>query len=358
MPPQPLNLAETFRHFATQRAGSYAPLYARLAEAIAHDPVLLQVAAGARPGQSRPDLLLGAVHDLLHDHPTHPAARFYPSLRPHPDCNSDPAPDVLAFCHDHLDRLTERVTTRLVQTNEVRRCTFLLPALHAVARLTGGRPLALIEVGASAGLNLLFDHYGYRYTRSDGWEAFITAPPKSPILGCQIRSTVLPPVHDPVPRAVWRTGIDLNPLDPAISADRQWLRALIWPDHTDRAARLDAALDVAARHPVTVQRGDATDSLPALVDRAPSDAALVIYHSAVLAHMIPGDRERFTAALPRCSRHRPIFWIQAEPRPDNDPRRLRLTICADGKAREDHPLGHYQPHGQWLDWTAMTHLSR
>lgn len=358
MPARSLDLAQTFRHFATKRAGSYAPLYARLAEAIAEDPFLLQVAARARPGQSCPDLLLGVVHDLLHDHPTHPAARFYPSLSADPDRVSDPVPDVLAFCHDHLDLLAERVATRLVQTNEVRRCTFLLPALQVAGGLAGDRSLALIEVGASAALNLHFDRFGYRYTRSDGWEAFTAPKRAAPVLCCEVRSVPLPPVHGPFPHVIWRAGIDLNPLDPTIPSDRRWLRALVWPDHAVRAARLEAALDVAAQHPITVHRGDVTDHLPAVVDRVPEDLTLVVFHSAVIAHMTNEDRQRFTTAVLRCSRHRPIVWIQAEPRADGDPRRLRLTFCADGAIRDEYSLGTYQPHGQWLEWACRPGLIR
>jgi hypothetical protein len=178
------------------------------------------------------------------------------------------------------------------------------------------------------------------------------------VLCCEIRSIPLPPVHHPLPRVIWRAGIDLNPLDPAIPSDRRWLLALIWPDHAARAARLEAALDVATRHPVTVYRGDAADRLSTVVDLAPDDVALVVFHSAVLAHMTDEDRQRFTTAVLHCSRHRPIFWLQAEPRADGDPRRLRLTYCVDGALRDDYPLGCYQPHGQWLEWTAAPELIR
>lgn len=345
----PAELAATFRYFAEHRAAGYAPLYARLATAIAGEPALLAVAALAREGQSQPDLMLAVVHDLLHEHRGHPAARFYPSLTDHPDQNSDPAPAVSAFCHEHLDTIAERVATRLVQTNEVRRCTFLAPALLAAARLTGPAPLALIEVGAAAGLHLLFDHYNYRYTAPD-WRAEITGTPDAPLLTCTANGSLRPPVSDPMPQVAWRAGIDLNPLDAADPADRQWLTALIWPDHRDRAARLTAALDTAAANPPDIHRGDAIDALPTLACQAPLDAQLVVYHCAVMAHTPPAARARFAEVLLGCAQTRTVLWVQAEPRADNDSRRLRLTVCANGRISDDHPLGRYQPHGQWLDW--------
>ena len=157
-------LAQRFVRFADQECGAYAPLYDRLARGIAADPELLTIAARARSGQQVPLLLLAAVHSLLLGGVNHALGAFYPSITRHTAIPpGDPLPAFRAFCLDHRDVLLELVSTRLVQTNEPRRCTMLLPAFATVARLAAGRPLALIEVGASAGLHLLFDHYGYNY---------------------------------------------------------------------------------------------------------------------------------------------------------------------------------------------------
>jgi hypothetical protein len=164
-PDAPLEaLAQRFMRFAEQECGDYAPFYAHLARGIAHDPELLAIAAHTRSGQQAPNLLLAAVHDLLLRGADHALAAFYPSvahLAAVPP--GDPLPAFRAFCRDHRAALIDLVSTRLVQTNEPQRCTVLLPAFSMVARLASGRPLALIEVGASAGLNLLFDRYGYDY---------------------------------------------------------------------------------------------------------------------------------------------------------------------------------------------------
>ena len=157
-------LAQRFVRFADQECGAYAPLYDRLARGIASDPELLTIAAHARSGQQAPLLLLAAVHSLLLDGTNHALGTFYPSVTHHTaGPPGDPLPAFRAFCRDHRDALIELVSTGLVETNEPRRCTVLLPAFATVARLASGRPLALIEVGASAGLNLLFDRYGYDY---------------------------------------------------------------------------------------------------------------------------------------------------------------------------------------------------
>ncbi len=311
--PTRASIAAEFRYFATRRAGSYAPLYARLAAAIAEDSVLVDLAAQARAGQSRPDLLLALIHDLLLRDPDHLAARFYPSLTATP-ADGDPAPAVLQLAHDHHDELAAEIARRLVQTNEVGRCSFLRPAIQAAA-LRAGAPLALLEVGASAGLNLLLDRYGYRYHRRDG---------------------------ETSPAVV----VDERPGDPVLDC------ALDGPDHRTRAVRLDTALQVAcsSRDRPVVYAGDAATRLPRLAAAAPPSTHLVIYHSAVAAHMPAAARQAFTETVLSCSTHRPISWVQAEPRTDRDPRRLRLTECHDGRAIAELALGSYQPHGQWLRW--------
>lgn len=341
--------AAAFNHFAFTRAGSYAPLYRQLGAAIAADRELLAVAAKARPGQSRPDLFFAAVHYLLHDEPGHPAARFYPSLTPGPDRTHDPAPAVLDFCHERRQQIEQIVSNSYVQTNEVRRCTFLLPTLQTAATITD-QPLALIEVGASAGLNLLFDRYQYRYIRADGRQHIIGEPCSPLLLDCELQGPGRPPLDAPVIQPACRMGIDLRPLNPAVSADQKWLRALVWPDHTDRMRRLNAALTLAAQHPVTIQEGPADVLLPDAIRSAPADTTVVVYHSAVLAHMTVADRKQFTDTLLNCSQRRPVLWIQAEPQHDEDERRLRLTECTGGEQRAVHPLGRYHPHGEWLSW--------
>lgn len=340
-------LAAAFRHFATRRCGSYAPLYARLGRGIASDPALLGIAGRAAPGQSPPDLLLAAVHYLLAGEPEHPLARFYPTLTAEAAVG-DPFPAFREFCLERRDDLAQLVSSRQVQTNEVRRCAFLMPVIMLVGSLAG-RPLALIEAGASAGLNLALDQYGYDY----GTGAVLGCAASAVMLRCSLRGPYPPPVGLPVPAVGWRAGIDLNPLNPADPQDAAWLRALVWADHPGRAALLRDALTAAAVRPaIPVVAGDATEQLPSLVAAAPAEMAVCLFHTAFLAHLPRLDRERFEYLVAVLSAARPIYWAQAEPRADPAEPRLRLTLCRDGRVIDEWPLGHYQPHGEWMEWTA------
>jgi hypothetical protein len=336
-------LTAIFRHFTQHRCGPYAPLYARLGAAIAADPALLTLAACAPPGQSPPDLMLAAVHYLLARHHDDPLARHYPTLTSPPG-PGDPFPSFRDFCQRHHDQLTTLIATRTVQTNEVRRCCYLLPAVMLAAR-HARQPLALIEPGASAGLNLALDRYAYCYGTT-------TLGPRAPLtLHCQLRGPSRPLLQQAMPGIRWRAGIDLYPLDPASPGDAAWLRALTWADHPSRITRLNQALTAAAAGPaIPVHMGDAAEILPALIAAAPAGLAVCVFHTAFLAHLPPARRQQFERLVPALSARRPIYWIQAEPHPSPAGPRLRLTICEHGKITSQRPLGHYHPHGAWLHW--------
>lgn len=413
-------LAAAFTGFAEHRAGSYAPFTAALARRIAAEPTLLAAAAAARPGQSRPDLLLACLHslalDLADTSPGHPVATAYshagaqpriagepataavgPGLPPCADELDAEADDVVAFALDHHVTLTELVGSRTVQTNEVGRAAFLYPGLLVARAHAHGRRLALIEIGASAGLNLLLDQYRITYRRGSDLPGHQSAGDDEPTLSAdtaegnaalivdpdpqgasrpdevpQVQCTLLgsarprlgPPLHTGAGVGT-RVGLDLYPLDPRRPEDRRWLRALVWPEHNARRARLDQALRLAAGHPAVtagsyplVTTGDAAAELAPLLDTVADDEHPVVMHTAVLAHMTSTHRATFTRALLEASHTRAISWLAAEPRPDRDPRRLRLALVRGGQIVEEQALAAYHPHGATLSWVAQSRVDQ
>jgi hypothetical protein len=229
-----------------------------------------------------------------------------------------------------------QMPVRATQTNEAGRCAVLLPVLAALPQ-----PLALLEVGASAGLCLYPDRYAYRY----GDHVVGTG---GPVLECASTAMTAPAG---VPDVVWRAGLDLNPLDVTDSADVAWLDALIWPEHTHRRARLRAAAAVAAAEPPLLVRGDLVDDLPALAARAPADATLVVFHTSVLYQVPSPRREAFAEVV----RGLPGRWIANEapdvlpydtlPKPPDDA--LHNVLALDGT-----PLAWTRGHGQAITWFA------
>jgi len=206
-------------------------------------------------------------------------------------------PEWAAWVAEHADAVVAECARRSVQTNEPLRCAVLLPAL---SRIPG--PIALLEVGASAGLCLYPDRYSYRYRGAEGLVAL--DPPEGEsavVLECEARG-VVPPVA--LPEVVWRAGVDLAPLDARDPADRAWLTGLVWPGETGRAERIARALDVAAADPPVLLRGDAVDGIAALATRAPAGATLVVTTPGVLAHVPRVRRAEVIAAARAAGR-----WI-------------------------------------------------
>ena len=320
------NAAETaklYREWARVEAHGSSLIYERLALAVAEDHAILEFLSKVEPVKRQPNLLFGA-------------------LRWHNVTVDDPA-EALAWLIEHQDAVLAVMRNRLTQTNEVARCATLLPALALLPQ-----PLALIEVGASAGLCLLYDSWRYHYTGScvDRW----VGPTKSPLtLSCITTGDV--PVPQEVPDIVWRAGLDLNPIDAADPDARRWLQALVWPEHHERADRLDAALAVAAQAAPHIVAGDLVTDLPKLLDQAPTGATVVVTHSAALAYLDEDERNAFITLLADSRVHR----LGAEgPRvlphltkqiPDDVDINGRFVVSLDDRA-----LALAQPHGRALSW--------
>ena len=214
--------------------------------------------------------------------------------------------------------------------------------LPALAQLPP--PLALIEVGASAGLTLLFDRYSYDYAghRIAGQD------PLAPTLRCAPHGPV--PLPARLPAITWRAGLDLNPLDVTSDDDVRWLSCLVWPGEGDREQRLAAAVATARRDPPVVHRGDLRTDLPALAAQAPAGATLVVYHSAVLAYIAPEDRRLFADTV----RSLPAIWLSNEgpgvvpDMPVPAYQGAPFILGRDGQT----PLAIADGHGAWLQWLA------
>lgn len=337
-----LDLAARFRRFAEVECDT-SPLYRRLSAALAEDSQLLAFAAQTQHGPV-PLLFLAAVHYLLLNGAQHPLARQYASLGG--QMTGDPFPDFHNFCAQYQAELEPLLATRLVQTNEVRRCVYLLPAFNYLARQFPTQPLALIEIGASAGLNLNWDHYSYDY--GDG---HVYGAVNSPLrLTSARRGRLAPPVSSSLPAVATRVGLDLNPIDVRDPQAARWLRALIWPENIARAELFERAAALAHQYPPELVRGEALASLPALLRAAPREAHLCLFHSFVLYQFAPEARERFSSLLADYSTQRAMSVIGIEWFDGASPTVTLSTFEAGQRA--DTLLAHCHPHGEWLEWTA------
>lgn len=347
------DLAARFQRFARDECHGSSPLYERLALGIASDRELLAL---ARIGASNtrqvpvPNLFLAAVHYLLLLDPTAALGRFYPDLAGVRWSSGDPFPVFHAFCRTRHTQIRRLLRTRLVQTNEVRRSACLLPAFALVANQGGAASLGLIEIGASAGLNLLWDRYGYRYDgRRLGDEAATVQ------LACTVRGCPPPlPAHLPV--VSFRVGIDLQPVDVRSRASARWLLALVWPEHRDRACLLRSAIEVARAHPPPLVRGNAVDVLEEQLSLIPRGARACVFHSFTFNQLTLESKARIDALLIAQSRRRALTRISLEYSKGPSPRelspQLRL-IRYLGDRLEGRLLARCDPHGGWIKWASQ-----
>lgn len=270
-------IAEGYRLFAEREARHISALYTDWAEQVASDGPILDLLAQLPQGKRQPNLVFAAAR-------WHGAGENYDSFR--------------TVMLQHWPQVRQTILARATQTNEAARCATLLPFLAELPQ-----PLALLEVGAAAGLCLLPDHYSYRY---DDGTHLDPASGASPVV---IETHVDPQVPAPaMPQVAWRAGIDLNPIDAADTDACAWLDTLVWPGQEERRARLRTALEIARRERPHVVAGDLVEVLPDVAAQAPSDATLVVFHTAVLAYLDEPSRERFITTVQDLPGH----WISNE----------------------------------------------
>lgn len=328
-----------------RRTGS--ELYARLTAAIAEDESLKALAARAQKGQPHANMILAAVHFLLLRGADHSAKRFYATLGGTANAQEDdPFPDFRDFVHAHEGEIAHLIRSRVTNTNEVARSSVLHPGFRAVAKACG-EPLHLIEIGPSAGLNLIWDRYGVRYTR-DGSVVASISPGAELVLDCELRGGGIPPAGK-TPAVASRVGLELNPVDLASRDDRDWLRALIWPDEVARMKRLERALMLVEEVKPEIRGGDALELLPDALAAVPANEAVCVYHTIAVYQFSEQMREALESILTVAGLRRPVERLSLEQ--NGLDVELSSIRYADG-VRNEKVLAISHAHGRWLEWRA------
>jgi hypothetical protein len=347
-------LGRIWEWFADTGCKGYSPLYDRICRVVAEDDDVLALVQEAPPPAHQPNVLLGVVHYLLLGGLDHPLAAVYAARS-----DADPGPLFRDLCLSHRAEVLALMETRRTQTNECGRSAVIGPALTWVARQFGA-PLALLDVGASAGLNLGCDRYFLDYGAAGS-----TGPAASDVrIECAVRGGV-PPIAPQLPEIVARLGLDRSPIDLTDEGDARWMLACIWPD-TGRLERTRAAIRDAQLHPPTIRRGDMIDDLPAALAELPPDAVACVTTTWAIAYLQRDGRERFAVQLADAGRERPVVWISGEglgvvsafadhrPPPEFDDIEPSVlgAIRYDGGATEVTALAFVHPHGASIDWIA------
>jgi len=314
-------LSAAYRRFAADEAQGRSPLYEELARGVAADSEILDFLMTLPRQKRQPNLLFAAARSLLGTPDGWNRFRRGVTQR--------------------KDALHALMLMRSTQTNEPGRCAVLLPILGSLPQ-----PLALLEIGASAGLCLLPDRYGYDY--GEGRLMSARRDVEAPIFPCAVNAAT--PIPEALPSITWRAGLDLEPVDIADRNQVAWLETLVWPEQTDRLTRLRAALDIAATDKPRLVEGDLRRDLTRLANEMPRDATRVIFHTAVLTYVRSTERAEFARAVTTLS----DIWISNEA-PQVFPE-IAARAATPGRpgqfllAVNGTPVAWTDPHGASLDW--------
>lgn len=339
-----LHDALAFQRAAFDLRSLASPLYAAVLDAVIAD--VQRAGPCARVFEQQPPGLdpipdavvlrfLGALHRLVLTGRAPALARWFPTAGGRFRPGDDPGPDVVAAVEDHEPELVAGLSEP-VQTNEVGRCATLAVGFTALLRRFG-RPLCLLEIGASAGLNLRWDRWRYE-SGPTAWGD----PAARLRFGEDVYREPWPDVSAPCPpgaAVIERRGCDRAPVDPLTDEGRLFLRSFVWPDQADRLERLDAALAVAGDVPAAVDAADAGEWVADRLAEPMPEATTVVYHSIVWQYLPPASRDRVDVALAEADTGGPLAWLRMEPPADpSEAAELRLRVWADGGRRRDDVL--------------------
>lgn len=306
-------IAKRYRDFVEEQVRGRSPIYVELGLAVAETPEILAFLTTLPVPKQQPNLLLAAIRHVS-------------------GVPADGAAMAEAI-RTRGDAIRAVMLSHSTQTNEPGRCALLMPML---ARLP--QPIALFEIGTSAGLCLYPDRYGYDY----GGIRLLPegAGEDVPVFPCAIEPPALIPTA--YPTIVWRGGLDLNPLDATDPDQMAWLQTLVWPEQTERAERLGKALAIAQADPVTIHARSLLDPLDDVFDGAPAGATRVLIHSSVLAYI--DDQEQRRQVCDRIQTACDV-WIC------NEATRVLPWIADKAPAAQPHGMFMQAVNGKPVAWT-------
>lgn len=336
-------------HFSATSAADASPLYASLCAKIADDKEVLLVALEVAH-LPMPLLFFASVQYHLALAVDHPLRNYFATFTDSPLPFSDETyQHFREFVLANREALLPMLRTRLVQTNEVRRCALFLPALQtALQRGQLKEPFAFIEIGSSAGLNLNMMHYTYEFVYPDGRTVSIGESSGGALrMQCHVRDNSDLPLPSKLPRPTHRIGIDLLPLDVRDADCVRWLSSLIWPEHRERRERLTAAVEVARQHPVQHLAGDAVEKLREAFSLVPASSTIVVLHSFVLNQFPAALLQALTALMKELSHTRSFVEIGCELSSTEVAPLLILTHWQRGESSST-PIAECSAHGRWI----------
>lgn len=283
-----------------------------------------------------------AVHYLLLKGNEHVLNEYYPSIADQPIEIKESFIHFKNFCETHREEIISILKVKLVQTNEVRRCAYLYPIFSYIYSKMN-KPLALIEIGTSAGFQLLWDKYRYSYM-SDGTFGDIHSDIH---IQAEIRGDKTPKPLPRSPAVTYRIGLDLHIIDVTHEEDSLWLNSLIWPEHRERRVLFEQAVSCIKKNKneLNLIEGDGVELLPQIVNQISQEAIICVFHTHVANQLSEKVKYKLIDNIRRIGNKRDVYHIY------NNiwDRELHLDYYIN-KNEHNEIIGETDGHGRWFSW--------
>jgi len=344
-----MNLEEIkvrFIDFAETECKGRSNLYYQLSKRVAQDDSLSQLAASARPGQPIPNIFFASIHYLLLKDEKCTLANFYPSIVKEPT-EEIPFDEFKKFCIGKSAEIRYLISTKLVQTNEITRCAYLMPVFSRII-WQEDRPSTIIDIGTSAGLTLNFDKYEYCYNEKKiyGNSGIVV---KSKVLGPRI-----PRIY-PITQSLKKIGIDQNIIDLQNEDEILWLKALIWPDQLERFRIMEAALKEAESSGIELVQANTIREFKNVIENVQEKQNLIIFATHVLYQFSNEQRQEFYLMLDEIGKVRDFYFLSVEgirellAKYSSKDLVIELTTYKNSNKTEAL-VAETNGHGNWIKW--------
>ena len=339
-------LKERFLTFAETECKGNSELYYWLSLKIANDTELLNIAANTRVGQPIPNIFFAAIHYLLLKNQNNELAKYYPSIQKS-DSKEIPFEIFKEFCLSNRNEIKKIISTRIVQTNVISRCSYLMPIFSKLIT-EENKSTTIIDIGTSAGLTLNFDKYQYWYN-----DIKIYGQSKV-IVKCAIIDSTIPTIYE-ISQPIIKIGIDQNLIDPTDKDEITWLKALVWTDQIERFVAIDEALKLDEIKNIKFIQANTVLDFEKVILKTNKTQNLIIYATHVLYQFNQNQKDEFYCMLERIGQFRDFYFLSVEAikplleKYDSNETVIELTRFKN-KQKTISFIAETNGHGNWIKW--------
>ena len=339
-------IKDRFLAFAEFECKGNSELYYHLSKQISGDEDLLKIASFARAGQPIPNIFLASVHYLLLKNLDTDLAKYYPSIQKKLILKI-PFSIFKAFCIDNENEMKEIISRRIVQTNVINRCAYLMPVFSKIIA-DENKPTTIIDIGTSAGLTLNFDQYEYWYNDKKIYgESNVVV--KSNILKSTIQKIY------PITQPISKIGIDQNVIDPTDEDEILWLKALIWADQLERFIAIEEALKLNELKNISFIQAETSIDFEKEILKVDETQNLIIYATHTLYQFSQEQKKEFYSMLERIGQKRDFYFLSVEgikilPEQNNSKEIVVALTQFKNKQKKETFMAETNGHGNWIKW--------